>query len=124
MSTALFERYSFVAVTTLDLAQARDFWVDTLGFPVTDEKPGDFFMVDAGGLRLCIDLADGETHKFGGADPVIGLKVASLSQVLEKLAASGVKSVEGPTSAPRGQYARIRDPDGRVIILTEADSRC
>jgi catechol 2,3-dioxygenase-like lactoylglutathione lyase family enzyme len=117
----MFERYSFVAVTTVDLGQARHFWVDVLGCTVIDEKPGEFFMVDAGGLRLCVDLADGNVHKTGGSDPVIGLKVASVSMALERLAAFGVSPSEGPVSSPRGQYAQIRDPDGHTIILTEND---
>lgn len=117
----MFERYSFVAVTTPDLTRARRFWVDTLGFPVTEEKPGDFFMVNAGGLRLCVDLADGETHRPRGTDPVIGLKVTSVKEVLEKLATFGITPSEGPVTTARGQYAQINDPDGRTVIITETD---
>ena len=69
-------RYSFVALTTVDLARQRVFWVDQLGFEISEENPGKFFMVDAGGLRLCIDLADDDVHVAGGKDPVIGLRVA------------------------------------------------
>ena len=72
----MFERYSFVAITTLDLDRARRFWVDALGFPVSEEEEaGHFFIVDAGGLRLCIDVADDDIHKPGSTDPVIGLEV-------------------------------------------------
>jgi catechol 2,3-dioxygenase-like lactoylglutathione lyase family enzyme len=38
----MFERYSFVAITTLDLDRARRFWVGALGFRVTEEKAGHF----------------------------------------------------------------------------------
>jgi catechol 2,3-dioxygenase-like lactoylglutathione lyase family enzyme len=51
----MFERYSFVAITTKDLSAARRFWVEQLGFRVTEESPSEFFIVDAGGLRLCVD---------------------------------------------------------------------
>jgi catechol 2,3-dioxygenase-like lactoylglutathione lyase family enzyme len=51
-------RYSFVALTTADLVRQRAFWVDQLGFEVSEENPGEFFIVNAGGLRLCVDLAD------------------------------------------------------------------
>src|SRR5881397_354837 len=61
----MFERYSFVAITTLDVGRARRFWSGILGFPVTEEEPGQFFIVDAGGLRLCVDLADGDVHRSG-----------------------------------------------------------
>jgi len=44
----MFERYSFVAITALDLDRARAFWVNTLGFTITEEAVGQFFIVDAG----------------------------------------------------------------------------
>jgi len=117
----MFERYSFVAITTTDLERARRFWVDQLGFRVTEEKPDDFFIIDAGGLRLCVDLADGDIHVAGGTDPVVGLKVVSLDSTLAALARRGVRPTSAPVSGGRGRYAVLRDPDGRAVILTEAD---
>ena len=117
----MFERYSFVAMTTLDVGRARRFWSEVLGFPVTEEDPGHFFIVDAGGLRLCVDLADGDVHRSGGTDPVIGLKVGSLEMALEELSRRGVKPERGPFAGRHGRYAYLRDPDGRIVILTEGD---
>src|SRR6266571_884692 len=117
----MFERYSFVAITTLDLDRARRFWVDALGFPVTEEEAGHFFIVDAGGLRLCIDVADDDIHTRGSTDPVIGLKVKSVRRVLEDLARRGIEPDRAPIIGPRGEYAELRDPDGRAVIITEAD---
>jgi len=117
----MFERYSFVAITTTDLGRARRFWVDQLGFRVTEERHDDFFIIDAGGLRLCVDLADGGIHVAGGTDPVVGLKVASLDAVLVELAAHGVRAASPPAPGGRGRYAVLRDPDGRPVILTETD---
>jgi catechol 2,3-dioxygenase-like lactoylglutathione lyase family enzyme len=117
----MFERYSFVAITTNDLAVARQFWVEQLGFAVTEERPSEFFIVDAGGLRLCVDLADGELHRTGSTDPVLGFKVRSVQQVIASLAKHGVPQDSPIHSGARGSYAVIRDPDGRAIVLTEAD---
>jgi catechol 2,3-dioxygenase-like lactoylglutathione lyase family enzyme len=115
------ERYSFVAVTTADLAAAREFWVDRLGFAVTEESPGDHFIVDAGGLRLCVDTADGEIHRVGGTDPVIGFKVESVDETLVRLEERGLRPSREPAEGDRGRWAALRDPDGRTVILTEAD---
>ncbi len=117
----MFDRYSFVAVTTKDLPAARRFWVEQLGCPVTEERAGEFFIVDAGGLRLCVDLPDGEIHFLGSTDPVIGLKVRSLQACLGTLTARGNTERAEPVFAPKGSYAIIHDPDGRAIVLTEAD---
>src|SRR6266496_4219512 len=114
-------RYSFGALTTTDLARQRAFWIDQLGFEIAEEKPGEFFIVKAGGLRLCVDLADGDVHLAGGTDPVIGLKVDSVRKTLAALADRGIAVPEEPISAQRGLYAVVRDPDGRAVILTEAD---
>jgi catechol 2,3-dioxygenase-like lactoylglutathione lyase family enzyme len=116
----MIDRYSFVALTTTDLERQRAFWVHQLGFQISEERPGEFFIVDAGGLRLCVDLADGDVHVAGGKDPVIGLKVDSVQATLAALAGRGVV-VGAPVSAQRGSYAVVRDPDGRAVILTEAD---
>ena len=117
----MFERYSFVALTTIDLAKARHFWVEQLGFKVTEERDGHFFIVDAGGLRLCVDLADGDTHVAGGTDPVIGLKVQSVEAVVASLRERGLSPEKEVTSGRRGAYAIFRDPDRRPVIVTEAD---
>jgi catechol 2,3-dioxygenase-like lactoylglutathione lyase family enzyme len=117
----MFDRYSFVAITTSDLDRARQFWVNALGFPITEEEAGHFFIVDAGGLRLCVDLADDDIHKTGGSDPTIGLKVQSVSEVLSQLANLGIEADLGRERQVRANYAVIRDPDGRAVIITESD---
>jgi catechol 2,3-dioxygenase-like lactoylglutathione lyase family enzyme len=114
------ERYSFVTVTTEDLERARDFWVNALGFPVTEEQVGRFFIVNAGGLRLCVDLAD-ETHQAGSSDPIIGFEVTSLQPTLDALAKQGIKRECEPVATTKGAWTEIRDPDGRIVILTEGD---
>ena len=116
-----FERYAFVAVTTTDLARARAFWVGAFGCRVTEDSPGHHFIVDVGGLRLCVDLEDGDVHRAGGGDPVVGLHVASLDKALAALAARGVRPVEPPSRGERGAWARLVDPDGRAVVLTESD---
>jgi hypothetical protein len=106
-------------VTTQNLASARKFWVEQLGFLVTEERPGQYFIVDAGGLRLWIDLKENEERVVRGSDPAIGLQVRSVEMVLNSLAARGISEKVEPLSARTGLYAIIHDPDGRAIVLTE-----
>jgi hypothetical protein len=44
----MFEECAFIAVTTTDLAQAKQFWVTLLGFAIVREDEN-YLMVDAGG---------------------------------------------------------------------------
>jgi catechol 2,3-dioxygenase-like lactoylglutathione lyase family enzyme len=115
------ERYSFVAITTSNLAAARAFWVERMGFAITEEETGHHFIVDAGGLRLCVDGPDGDMHRTGSTDPVLGLKVSSLAKTLTDLARKGIRPTRGPIAAAKGSWATLQDPDGRTVILTEAD---
>ena len=48
-------------------------------------SPGEFFIVDTGGLRLRVDLQNGEIHFSGSTDPVIGLKLQSVNMPLSTL---------------------------------------
>lgn len=108
---------SFVAITSTDLAAARRFWVDTMGFEET-ERGETHFIVDAGGLRLSVDLADGVVHIAGGKDPVIGFRVDRLGGVVDELRGRGLEPESGPQ--PRGPgcvVAIYRDPDGRCVVL-------
>jgi catechol 2,3-dioxygenase-like lactoylglutathione lyase family enzyme len=115
----LVERYASVSLATADLPRARWFWVDQLGFAVSGEEPGRFFMVDAGTLRLRVDAVDGDIHRVGSTDPVVAFKVVSVAETLEELATRDVYAHRGPLSDPLGAYAELRDPDGRAVVLTE-----
>lgn len=116
----MIERYAFVAITTRDLTAARDFWIGKLGFRILDEQAGKFFMVDAGGLRLCIDREETEMYRVKGVDPTLGFKVRSLHETVRALRMRGV-AVGTPVAVPRGAYAELHDPDGHTIVVTEFD---
>lgn len=114
------EAYAFVSLATADLARARWFWVDQLGFAVSGEEAGRYFAIDAGTLRLRVDAVDGDVHRVGSTDPVVALKVASVEETLAELATRDVYAHRGPFTGPQGSSAELRDPDGRVVILSEA----
>ncbi|MHC5012833.1 MAG: VOC family protein, partial [Planctomycetota bacterium] len=100
---------------------ARAFWVEALGLSLLEQEPGGDFIVDAGGLRLCIDYREAGMETPRRTDPVIGLKVQDVAAVLSGLERSGVRAERGPERGRRGRWALIRDPDGHAVVLTEAD---
>ena len=114
----MFEECAFIAVTTADLAQAKRFWVTLLEFPIVRED-NDYLMVDLGGVRLCFDVPAGDIHQTPASDPVIGLKVKDLDAELAVLASRGIRPAEGPFKDHHGTWAKLLDPDGRAVILTE-----
>ena len=117
-SPPLLERYTFMAVTTADLARARTFWVDHLLCPIIEEASGDYFIVDAGGLKLCVDV-DETRREAAGADPVIAFRVSSIVDIVSALRSRGVSIIKEEIGAEAGKWAEIHDPDGHTILLTE-----
>ena len=114
---SLFEECAFITLTTADLERARDFWVAKLGFPVIHEDEH-YFMIDAGGTRLCFDLPDGAARR-SGSHPSIGLKVKRLEDAMAALKQRGLEVSAPFLEDSRGRWAELRDPDGRTVILTE-----
>ena len=114
----MFEQSTFVAFTTLDLVHAKRFWVTQLGLAIVREAEN-YLMVDACGVRLCFDLPDGDDHRAPSSDGVIGLKVKDLDSALKVLQTRGVETVAGPFDDHHGKWAKLVDPDGRSVILTE-----
>lgn len=78
-----------------------------------------YLMVDACGVRLCFDLPDGDDHRAPGSDGAIGLKVKDVEAALTALRSRGVEAVSGPFDEGHGRWAKLVDPDGRSVILTE-----
>jgi catechol 2,3-dioxygenase-like lactoylglutathione lyase family enzyme len=114
---SLFEECAFITLTTADLGRARDFWVVKLGFPVIHEDEH-YFIIDAGGTRLCFDLPDGAARQ-SGSHPSIGLKVKRLEDAMTALEQRGVQISARFLEDSRGRWAELHDPDGRTVILTE-----
>jgi catechol 2,3-dioxygenase-like lactoylglutathione lyase family enzyme len=115
----MFEELAFIAFTTADLAQVKRFWVTLLGFPIVREDEN-YLMVDARGVRLCFDLPDGDDHRAPSSDGVVGLKVKDLAASLAALESRGVRAVISPVdNDDHGKWAKLLDPDGRSVILTE-----
>jgi catechol 2,3-dioxygenase-like lactoylglutathione lyase family enzyme len=116
----MFERHSFVAVTSRDLARSREFWVDIFGCAAVEERPGEFLTVDVGGLRLRLRAEDGREHVVAGLDPSLALKVASVQDAIDALNEAGLEQYPSIQRGEQGAYAILRDPEGRAVILTEA----
>lgn len=114
------EHYSFVTLRTANLEAARRFWVEQLGFGITGEMASRYFIVDAGGLRLCVDAGD-DVVAHSGHDAAIGLKVANLHDALARLKERGLHPELVAERTARGSHATLTDPDGRDVILTETD---
>jgi catechol 2,3-dioxygenase-like lactoylglutathione lyase family enzyme len=127
---------SLVTVFCLDQTQARDFYVDVLGFePHTDITMGEGYRwvtvrhpsqpeleltLMTPGPPLDEDAAEFvrrqlEAGKMGG----VGLSVDDCRKTFEELKAKGVTFLQEPADRPYGVEAVMRDNSGNWLVLVE-----
>ncbi|HZM80419.1 MAG TPA: VOC family protein [Candidatus Limnocylindrales bacterium] len=127
---------SLVTVYCLDQTQARDFYVDVLGFEVgTDITMGDGYRwvtvkhphqpelevtLMTPGPPLDEEMAamirrQLEKGQMGG----LGLRVDDCRKTFEELNAKGVTFIQEPADRPYGVEAVMRDVSGNWLVLVE-----
>src|SRR5262249_41541660 len=113
-------RLETLTLRTRDLPLARSFYSAKLGFPVLDDREGEWFVVDAGGIKLHVDRAAVRKAPLEHAEPRLVFHTSDLRSRCLELRDRGV-SVEGPLTSPgaSGYYAQLADPDGHPIVLLE-----
>lgn len=99
-----------VAIFTQQYREVRDFYVDILNARITNEKPDRICELELGGVPLCLRACEhGELVSYFH----MHLALKHQDSVLGELRRRGIIV----TSV--GQYNNFRDPEGRVIKLTE-----
>jgi catechol 2,3-dioxygenase-like lactoylglutathione lyase family enzyme len=127
---------SLVTVYCLDQDQARDFYVDVLGFqPKTDITMGEGFRwvtvshpnqpelevtLMTPGPPLDADAAEFirrqlEKGQMGG----LGLRVDDCRKTYDELSSKGVEFLQEPSDRPYGVEAVMRDNSGNWLVLVE-----
>ena len=119
----MIEEVRVVSVPVSDQEQAREFYVDTLGFELrADNSWGE-------GMRWVEAAPEGSSTSlslvtwFEAMPPgsLQGLVVATddIRKTYEELVAGGVPFDFPPTEMPGGTQAVFRDPDGNGLVLWE-----
>ena len=106
-----------VTFVTRNLAKARAFYVDRLGFAIVKEEPGVFVMVNAGTFRLSIERAD-DAHPAKGGGATIHFRVRNVAKTAKELDERGV-GYESFTNPRSGDYLETSDPDGYRLVFAE-----
>ncbi len=105
-----------------NLARARAFYADVLGFEVAFAK-GDTVWLDAGGDLLGLsEAAEGAPAPRGSEH--FGFIVGARGDVdrwVEQLAGHGVAPEKGPYDRSDGRSVYFRDPDGHLLEIFWVD---
>jgi glyoxylase I family protein len=114
-----------------DVARARDFYTERLGFAVGHQQLPAFASVSLGGFDILLSgpgasgsrpLPNGQQQEPGGWNRVV-LRVADLPACIEALKRQGVIFRNEMQVGPGGRQSQIEDPDGNPIELFEPASR-
>lgn len=112
---------SHTMIFTNDHARAVKWYVDTLGFGVRFEVPGQYASLFHGDLNYRLDLHPSEA---GGVDvghgPMLYFKTKDIKASLEFLTARGVKVSSAKREGNSPLFATFWDSEGNALGLEEA----
>lgn len=112
--------FAFVGYPVTDLARARDFYENTLGFvPASTWIDGDkgWIEYEFGPHTLAINNGDLEQWKPSPDGAGVALEVDDLDAAIAELKEKGVTFVMEKTGSPVCHMALIADPDGNRLCL-------
>lgn len=109
-------------VFVTDLAEAKRFYAEVLGFPLVRETDRMALFRHAGAdlaAFVCERPASPDTHsRVAGSTFVFG--VPSVERAMRELSAKGVRFLHSePSEGPLGRYAAFVDPFGNVHEIGE-----
>jgi glyoxylase I family protein len=110
-----------------DVARAREFYTQHLGFNLEHQHLPAFASVSLGDAQILLSgpeasgsrpMPDGQRQEPGGWNRVV-LKVSDLTACIAALEKAGVRFRNEMETGPGGRQIQIEDPDGNPIELFE-----
>ena len=112
-----------VSVPVSDQEQAKEFYVDTLGFDLLVDytwREGMLWSeVAPRNSAISLMLVTWSACMLPSMYRVIVLATDDIQAIHDELLAKGIDFELPPTETPRGKQAMIRDPDGNALLLWE-----
>ncbi len=113
-------------VTIVDVARAKQFYVEVLGLKLVSEEPPFALVFDANGIMIRAGMGKERPPVQG---TVLGWQVPDIAAVVTDLVQAGVQferyqglkqDEHGVWTSPTGaKVAWFKDPDGNVLSLSE-----
>lgn len=119
----MIKQINFVGIPTKDQDAALTFWTEKMGLRIkTDQQMGPgqrWIELSIPGAQTGIALTTPEGHEdrvgtfFNGS-----FACENVEYAYEKLLAKGVEFEGPPSKEAWGTFARFRDPDGNIFVLS------
>ena len=110
------ERVDFISLPTRDVAQARRFYVETLGLPLDRETPTGIELT-AGQVTLGVWEPERMGLPFAPNPNDVALRVADVEQARRELESAGVAFSGETIDTGVCHMAFFHDPDGNALML-------
>lgn len=108
-----------IALFTDDVSAVRSFYERVLGAPPETEWPGGA-MFAAEGIKLLVHVRTAPEPGGPPNEDHVAIAAHDLDGTCEALRAEGVALLVEPRDFPWGRSAYLRDPDGRLVELSQA----
>jgi len=120
----LSDHHVYATIPTPDLARARRFYEDVLGFVARTETPAGIIYPAADGTYFILTRSSGTAS---GSHTQMGFEVTNLEAEVAELRSRGAtfesyetpRTVDGIADVGVGRAAWLRDPDGNLIGMIE-----
>jgi catechol 2,3-dioxygenase-like lactoylglutathione lyase family enzyme len=116
-------KFCFVIVHVNDIAKAKDFYINVLGFEDRNVPagPGVAPLVGEGISPVLVEVAKANESSYPDSSQIIvGIETDDIVKSFGEYQAKGVSFFEeAPEPFPAGQVARFRDPAGNVLELIQ-----
>jgi catechol 2,3-dioxygenase-like lactoylglutathione lyase family enzyme len=117
-----------VSVPVSDLKQAKDFYVDTLGFELQADASWREGMrwveVAPKGSATSLMLVSWSDSLLPNLYRVVVIATDDIQATYQELVAEGILFDLPPTEQSNGTQAMFRDPDGNALVLWERHGLC
>jgi catechol 2,3-dioxygenase-like lactoylglutathione lyase family enzyme len=108
-----------IALFTDDVESARRFYEGLLGTAPDDEWPGGAVFA-AGDVKLLVHERTNGVAGYPPNEDHVAFGVEELDRACGELRARGLELLVEPRDYPWGRSAYLRDPDGRLLELSQA----
>ncbi len=112
------ERVDYIRVPVRDIEEAKHFYGELLGLPLSPNSPADDWVeYEAGNVTLAVMTPHTHEYEFTPLPPgAIALRVRDVAEAKAKLEAAGV-DVNEPWDSGACRGAGVKDPSGNPILL-------
>ncbi|MEO6871394.1 MAG: VOC family protein [Chthoniobacterales bacterium] len=120
----MIKQIKFISIPVADQNRALDFYTDKLGFTIITDQPFDEkqrwleLRIPKAETRVVLFTPPGQEERVGSFMN-LSFACADIDKTYEELKGRGVEFEGPPEKQPWGTYAKFKDSEGNLFVLSE-----